>query len=133
VAARPQGLPLPSLPLPFELVPPPPSPPIGAPAVGLSYGAHSNLCINQLVRHGSPDQLARYLPKLLSGEHVGALAMSEPNAGSDVVSMRLRAGACSGCWPAACSGWREMRGFQGGNRVCQAAAWPLAHEQNFPI
>jgi hypothetical protein len=61
-------------------------------AVALSYGAHSNLCINQLVRHGNPQQLDRYLPKLLSGEHVGALAMSEPNAGSDVVSMKLKAG-----------------------------------------
>ena len=60
-------------------------------SVGLSYGAHSNLCINQLVRNGSPDQQARYLPKLCSGEHVGALAMSEPNAGSDVVGMQLRA------------------------------------------
>jgi isovaleryl-CoA dehydrogenase len=60
-------------------------------AVGLSYGAHSNLCVNQLHRNGSPDQQARYLPKLISGEYVGALAMSEPNAGSDVVSMTLRA------------------------------------------
>ena len=60
-------------------------------AVGLSYGAHSNLCINQLHRNGSDAQKRRYLPKLVSGEHVGALAMSEPNAGSDVVSMKLRA------------------------------------------
>ena len=60
-------------------------------AVGLSYGAHSNLCVNQIRRNGSADQKARYLPKLISGEHVGALAMSEPNAGSDVVSMKLRA------------------------------------------
>jgi len=60
-------------------------------AVGLSYGAHSNLCVNQLRRNGTPEQKARYLPKLISGEHVGALAMSEPNAGSDVVSMRTRA------------------------------------------
>src|ERR1700722_4838127 len=60
-------------------------------AVGLSYGAHSNLCINQIRRNGSDEQKRRYLPKLMSGEHVGALAMSEPNAGSDVVSMRLRA------------------------------------------
>ena len=60
-------------------------------SVALSYGAHSNLCINQLVRNASPAQLDRYLPKLLTGEHVGALAMSEPGAGSDVVSMRLRA------------------------------------------
>jgi isovaleryl-CoA dehydrogenase len=60
-------------------------------AVGLSYGAHSNLCVNQIFRNGSEDQKRRYLPKLISGEHVGALAMSEPSAGSDVVSMRLRA------------------------------------------
>ena len=60
-------------------------------AVGLSYGAHSNLCINQIRRWGSPEQKRAYLPKLISGEHVGALAMSEADAGSDVVSMRLRA------------------------------------------
>src|ERR1700689_5934083 len=60
-------------------------------SVGLSYGAHSNLCVNQLRLNGSEAQLAHYLPKLLSGEHVGALAMSEPGAGSDVVSMQLRA------------------------------------------
>lgn len=60
-------------------------------SVGLSYGAHSNLCINQLVRHGSPAQKLKYLPKLISGEHVGALAMSEPNSGSDVVSMKCKA------------------------------------------
>ncbi len=60
-------------------------------AVGLSYGAHSNLCVNQIHRNGSAEQRRRYLPKLVSGEHVGALAMSEPGAGSDVVSMKLRA------------------------------------------
>ncbi len=60
-------------------------------SVGLSYGAHSNLCVNQLRLHGTPEQKRRYLPKLISGEHVGALAMSEPGAGSDVVSMRTRA------------------------------------------
>ena len=60
-------------------------------SVGLSYGAHSNLCVNQLRRNGNAAQRARYLPKLISGEHVGALAMSEPGAGSDVVSMRTRA------------------------------------------
>ena len=60
-------------------------------AVGLSYGAHSNLCVNQLSLNGTADQKARYLPKLISGEHVGALAMSEPGAGSDVVSMQLKA------------------------------------------
>ena len=60
-------------------------------AVGLSYGAHSNLCVNQIRRNGSDDQRRRYLPKLISGEHVGALAMSESGSGSDVVSMRTRA------------------------------------------
>ena len=60
-------------------------------SVGLSYGAHSNLCVNQIARNGSAEQKARYLPRLISGEHVGALAMSEPGAGSDVVSMRTRA------------------------------------------
>jgi len=60
-------------------------------AVGLSYGAHSNLCVNQVRRNGSDAQKTKYLPKLVSGEHVGALAMSEPGAGSDVVGMRLRA------------------------------------------
>jgi isovaleryl-CoA dehydrogenase len=60
-------------------------------SVGLSYGAHSNLCVNQIRRNGSAEQKRRFLPKLVSGEHVGALAMSEPGAGSDVVSMRLSA------------------------------------------
>lgn len=60
-------------------------------AIGLSYGAHSNLCVNQLRKNGSHAQKLRYLPKLVSGEHIGALAMSEPGAGSDVVSMKLRA------------------------------------------
>ncbi|MEO7031798.1 MAG: isovaleryl-CoA dehydrogenase [Herbaspirillum sp.] len=60
-------------------------------SVGLSYGAHSNLCVNQINRNGSVEQKAKYLPKLISGQHIGALAMSEPNAGSDVVSMKLRA------------------------------------------
>jgi len=60
-------------------------------SVGLSYGAHSNLCVNQIFRNGNAEQKAKYLPGLMTGEHVGALAMSEPNAGSDVVSMRLRA------------------------------------------
>jgi len=60
-------------------------------SVGLSYGAHSNLCINQIRRNGTEDQKRRYLPKLISGEHVGSLAMSESSAGSDVVSMKLRA------------------------------------------
>ncbi|WP_298445295.1 isovaleryl-CoA dehydrogenase [uncultured Ferrimonas sp.] len=60
-------------------------------SVGLSYGAHSNLCVNQIHRNGSHEQKLKYLPKLVSGEHVGALAMSEPNAGSDVMSMKLTA------------------------------------------
>ena len=60
-------------------------------SVGLSYGAHSNLCVNQINRNGSAEQKAKYLPKLISGDHVGALAMSEPNSGSDVVSMKLNA------------------------------------------
>src|SRR5262249_59986375 len=61
-------------------------------SVGLSYGAHSNLCVNQIRRNGTDAQRRRYLPKLISGEHVGALAMSEVGSGSDVVSMRTRAG-----------------------------------------
>ncbi len=60
-------------------------------SIGLSYGAHSNLCVNQINRNGNQAQKEKYLPKLISGEHIGALAMSEPNAGSDVVSMKLRA------------------------------------------
>jgi len=60
-------------------------------SVGLSYGAHSNLCINQIARWGTAEQKARYLPRLISGEHVGSLAMSESSSGSDVVSMKLRA------------------------------------------
>lgn len=63
----------------------------GSASVGLSYGAHSNLCVNQISRNGNEEQKRRYLPKLISGDHVGALAMSEPGAGSDVVSMRLKA------------------------------------------
>jgi len=67
-------------------------------SVGLSYGAHSNLCVNQIRRNGSDEQKPRYLPKLISGEHVGALAMSEPGAGSDVVGMRLRADKRGECY-----------------------------------
>ena len=63
----------------------------GSASVALSYGAHSNLCVNQINRNGTHEQKLKYLPKLISGEHIGALAMSEPNAGSDVVSMKLRA------------------------------------------
>jgi isovaleryl-CoA dehydrogenase len=63
----------------------------GSASIGLSYGAHSNLCVNQIRRNGSEDQKRKYLPKLLSGEHMGALAMSEAGAGSDVVGMRLKA------------------------------------------
>jgi len=65
-------------------------------SVGLSYGAHSNLCVNQIKRNGTEAQKHKYLPKLISGEHVGALAMSEPGAGSDVVSMKLRADRIDG-------------------------------------
>ena len=67
-------------------------------AIGLSYGAHSNLCINQIRRWANPEQKAKYLPKLISGEHVGSLAMSEAGAGSDVVSMKLRADKVEGGW-----------------------------------
>ncbi len=67
-------------------------------SAGLSYGAHSNLCINQIRRNGTPEQKRRYLPKLMSGEHVGALAMSEAGAGSDVVSMSTRAGKRGGAY-----------------------------------
>jgi isovaleryl-CoA dehydrogenase len=63
----------------------------GSASVGLSYGAHSNLCVNQIFRNGTEEQKRKYLPKLISGEYIGALAMSEPNAGSDVVSMKTRA------------------------------------------
>jgi isovaleryl-CoA dehydrogenase len=65
-------------------------------SIGLSYGAHSNLCVNQIRRWASPEQKAKYLPKLISGEHVGSLAMSEAGAGSDVVSMKLKADAVQG-------------------------------------
>jgi isovaleryl-CoA dehydrogenase len=67
-------------------------------SVGLSYGAHSNLCVNQIKRNGSAAQRAKYLPKLISGEHVGALAMSEAGAGSDVMGMKLRAEERGGCY-----------------------------------
>ena len=67
-------------------------------SVGLSYGAHSNLCVNQIRRNGNDEQRQKYLPKLVSGEHVGALAMSEPGAGSDVVSMKLRAERRGDCY-----------------------------------
>ena len=67
-------------------------------SVGLSYGAHSNLCVNQIRRWGTPEQKAKYLPGLVSGEHVGSLAMSEAGAGSDVVSMKLRADRQEGGW-----------------------------------
>src|SRR5579862_6653951 len=63
----------------------------GSAAIGLSYGAHSNLCVNQISRNANEAQKRKYLPKLISGDHVGALAMSEPGSGSDVVSMKLRA------------------------------------------
>ena len=68
----------------------------GSASVGLSYGAHSNLCVNQIRRWANPEQKAKYLPKLISGDHVGSLAMSEAGAGSDVVSMKLKAEAVEG-------------------------------------
>src|SRR5882757_844543 len=67
-------------------------------SVALSYGAHSNLCVNQIHRHGTEEQKAKYLPELVSGKKVGSLAMSEPGSGSDVISMRLRADKTSGGW-----------------------------------
>lgn len=67
-------------------------------SVGLSYGAHSNLCVNQINLNGTKEQKQKYLPKLISGEHVGALAMSEPNSGSDVLSMQLKAEAKDDCY-----------------------------------
>jgi isovaleryl-CoA dehydrogenase len=70
----------------------------GSAAIGLSYGAHSNLCVNQIRRNGSERQKRKYLPQLIDGEHVGALAMSEPGAGSDVVGMRLRAEKKGDCY-----------------------------------
>ena len=70
----------------------------GSASVALSYGAHSNLCVNQIARWGNAEQKAKYLPRLISGEHVGSLAMSEAGAGSDVVSMKLRADKVDGGW-----------------------------------
>src|ERR1700761_7482632 len=67
-------------------------------SVGLSYGAHSHLCVNQIHRHGTAEQKAKYLPDLISGRKVGALAMSEPGSGSDVISMRLRADKTDRGW-----------------------------------
>lgn len=67
-------------------------------SVALSYGAHSNLCVNQIHRHGTEEQKSKYLPDLVSGKKVGSLAMSEPGSGSDVISMRLRADKTDGGW-----------------------------------
>ena len=67
-------------------------------SVGLSYGAHSNLCVNQIHRHGTEEQKAKYLPDLVSGRKVGSLAMSEPGSGSDVISMQLKADKTEGGW-----------------------------------
>ncbi|NWR79698.1 IVD protein, partial [Centropus unirufus] len=89
-------------------------------AVGLSYGAHSNLCINQLVRNGNEAQKEKYLPKLISGEHIGALAMSEPNAGSDVVSMKLKADKKGKAYPGCVSpAWTSqgMPGFSSAQKL----------------
>lgn len=67
-------------------------------SIALSYGAHSNLCVNQIHRHGTEEQKQKYLPDLVSGKKVGSLAMSEPGSGSDVVSMRLKAEKVKGGW-----------------------------------
>jgi isovaleryl-CoA dehydrogenase len=67
-------------------------------SVGLSYGAHSNLCVNQIHRHGTEEQKAKYLPDLISGKNIGSLAMSEPGSGSDVISMQLRADKSDKGW-----------------------------------
>jgi isovaleryl-CoA dehydrogenase len=80
----------------------------GSASVGLSYGAHSNLCVNQIRRNGSEAQRRDFLPKLISGEHVGALAMSEPGAGSDVVGMRTRMPTC--WWSMPRPNRRQVRG-----------------------
>ena len=78
-------------------------------SVGLSYAAHSNLCVNQIVRNASDEQKSRYLPKLISGEHVGALAMSEPGAGSDVLGMKLTATQKGDKWVSAAHGTRRVK------------------------
>jgi isovaleryl-CoA dehydrogenase len=83
-------------------------------SVGLSYGAHSNLCVNQIHRNGSDAQKKKYLPKLVSGEHVGALAMSEPNAGSDVVSMKLKAEKKNGYYVL---NEKNFKGFSAGTKL----------------
>jgi isovaleryl-CoA dehydrogenase len=97
-------------------------------SVGLSYGAHSNLCVNQIRRNGNEAQKRKYLPKLISGEHVGALAMSEPGAGSDVVSMRCaptrRATATSSTAPRCGSPTAPRRRHAGGLRQDRPDAGP---------
>ena len=67
-------------------------------SIGLSYGAHSKLCVNQIYRHGTEEQKAKYLPDLVSGQKIGSLAMSEPGSGSDVISMQLRADESDRGW-----------------------------------
>ena len=110
----------------------------GSASVGLSFGAHSNLCVNQIFRWGNDAQKNKYLPKLVSGEHLGALAMSETGAGSDVVSMSLRAEGRPFC-----AEWRQILDYQravgrcaGGlcqNRAGSGRAWHygLYHRKDF--
>ncbi|WP_119081531.1 acyl-CoA dehydrogenase family protein [Altererythrobacter sp. B11] len=95
-------------------------------SVGLSYGAHSNLCINQIARWGTAEQKARHLPRLISGEHVGALAMSEAGAGSDVVSMKLRAERVDGGWSLTGSKFWITNGHEADVLVVYAKTDPAA-------
>ncbi len=95
-------------------------------SVGLSYGAHSNLCINQIARWGTEDQKARLLPRLISGEHVGALAMSEAGAGSDVVSMTTRAERADGGWRLTGSKFWITNGHEADVLVVYAKSDPAA-------
>lgn len=98
-------------------------------SIGLSYGAHSNLCVNQINRNGTPAQKAKYLPKLISGEHVGALAMSEPGAGSDVVSMKLRADKKGGRYVLNGSKMWITNGPDADTLVVYAKTDPEAHQR----
>jgi len=98
-------------------------------SVGLSYGAHSNLCINQINRNGSVEQKKKYLPKLISGEHIGALAMSEPNAGSDVVSMQLKATRKGDPWVLNGSKMWITNGGDADTLVVYAKTDPKAHSR----
>ena len=103
-------------------------------SVGLSYGAHSNLCVNQIRRWGNEDQKRKYLPKLISGEHVGSLAMSEAGAGSDVVSMKLRADKVDGGWRLnGTKFWITNSAFADTlGRLCQDRAERVARDHGLP-